>query len=60
MKAFIQQNPCFVLKSAAGLSLKYWILPTLTSLINVEPTLTDFEKFHSPQKKIPPPRLLIS
>ena len=34
--------------------------PTLISLINVEPTLTNFEKFHPPQKKIPPPRLLIS
>ena len=33
---------------------------TLISLINVEPTLTNFEKFHPPQKKIPPPRLLIS
>ena len=27
---------------------------TLISLINVEPTLTDFEKFHPPQKKNPP------
>ena len=35
-------------------------LYTLISLINVEPTLTNFEKFHPPQKKIPPPRLLIS
>ena len=26
----------------------------------MEPTLTNFEKFHPPQKKIPPPRLLIS
>ena len=26
---------------------------TLISLINVEPTLTDFEKFHPPQKKSP-------
>ena len=33
---------------------------THISLINVEPTLTNFEKFHPPQKKIPPPRLLIS
>ena len=32
---------------------------TLISLINVGPTLTDFEKFHPPQKKIHPPRLLI-
>ena len=31
-------------------------LPTLTSLINVESTLTDFEKFHLPQKKIYPPQ----
>ena len=35
-------------------------IPTLISLINVEPTLTDFGKFHPPQNKIPPPRLLIS
>ena len=27
------------------------------SLINVGSMLTDFEKFHPPQKKIPPPRL---
>ena len=27
---------------------------TLTSLINVEPTFTDFEKFHPPQNKNPP------
>ena len=27
---------------------------TLISLINVEPTLTDFEKFHPPQNKNPP------
>ena len=27
---------------------------TLISLINVESTLTDFEKFHPPQKKNPP------
>ena len=27
---------------------------TLISLINVEPTLTDFEKFHPPQSKNPP------
>ena len=27
---------------------------TLISLINVEPTLTNFEKFHPPQKKNPP------
>ena len=33
---------------------------TLISLINVECTLTDFEKFHPPQKKIHPPGLLIS
>ena len=32
---------------------------TLISLINVESTLTDFEKFHPPQKEIHPPRLLI-
>ena len=32
---------------------------TLISLINVGPTLTDFEKFHPPQKKIHPPHLLI-
>ena len=38
----------------------FQILITLISLINVEPTLTNFEKFHPPQKKIPPPRLLIS
>ena len=30
---------------------------TLISLINVESTLTNFEKFHPPQKEIPPPRL---
>ena len=35
-------------------------LTTLISLINVEPTLTNFEKFHPPKKKNPPPRLLIS
>ena len=29
-------------------------VPTLISLINVEPTLTDFEKFHPPQNKNPP------
>ena len=35
-------------------------MATLISLINVEPTLTDFEKFHPPQNKNPPstPRLL--
>ena len=33
---------------------------TLISLINLESTLTDFEKFHPPKKKIPPPNLLIS
>ena len=38
----------------------FWKCSTLISLINVEPTLTNFEKFHPPQKKIPPPRLLIS
>ena len=27
---------------------------TLISLINVEPTLTNFEKFHPPQNKNPP------
>ena len=27
---------------------------TLLSLINVEPTLTDFKKFHPPQNKNPP------
>ena len=27
---------------------------TYISLINVEPTLTDFEKFHPPQKQNPP------
>jgi hypothetical protein len=32
----------------------------LISLINVESILTDFEKFHLPQKEIHPPRLLIS
>ena len=32
----------------------FWtILTTLLSLINVESTLTDFEKFHPPQKKSP-------
>jgi hypothetical protein len=30
------------------------VLLTLISLINVEPTLTDFEKFHPPQKQNPP------
>ena len=30
------------------------MLVTLISLINVEPTLTDFEKFHPPQNKNPP------
>ena len=37
-----------------------WDFHTLISLMNVEPTLTDFEKFHSPQNKNPPstPRLL--
>ena len=30
------------------------VLSTLISLINVEPTLTDFEKFHLPQNKNPP------
>ena len=29
---------------------------TLISLINVESTLTEFEKFHPPQKKIHPPQ----
>ena len=28
--------------------------PTLISLINVGPTLTDFEKFHPPQNQNPP------
>ena len=32
----------------------YIFLSTLISLINVEPTLTDFEKFHPPQNKNPP------
>ena len=31
-------------------------MDTLISLINVEPTLTDFEKFHPPQNKILPPQ----
>ena len=35
------------------------MLNTLISLINVGPTLTNFEKFNPPQKKIHPPRLLI-
>jgi hypothetical protein len=39
---------------------EWFFLPTLISLINVESTLTDFEKFHPPQKEIPPPHLLIS
>ena len=30
------------------------MVSTLISLINVEPTLTDFEKFHPPQNKNPP------
>ena len=30
------------------------VVSTLISLINVEPTITDFEKFHPPQKKNPP------
>ena len=29
-------------------------IPTLMSLINVGPTITDFEKFHPPQNKNPP------
>ena len=33
---------------------------TLISLIIVESMLTDFEKFHPPQKKIPPPQNLFS
>jgi hypothetical protein len=32
----------------------YMHILTLISLINVEPTLTDFEKFHPPQNKNPP------
>ena len=32
-----------------------FIFLTLISLINAGPTLTDFEEFHPPQKKIPPP-----
>ena len=35
------------------------LLHTLISLINVGPTLTVFEKFHPPQKKIHSPLLLI-
>ena len=34
-------------------------MDTLISLLNVGPTLTGFETFHPPQKKINPPRLLI-
>ena len=38
---------------------KFFFRYTLISLINVESTLTDFGKFHPPQKKIYPPHLLI-
>ena len=31
-----------------------FVVSTLISLINVEPTLTNFEKFHPPQKKKSP------
>ena len=42
------------------MSVSNILFHTLISLIKVEPRLTNFEKFHPPQKKIPPPRLLIS
>ena len=35
-------------------STLFYIQATLISLINVEPTLTAFEKFHPPQKQNPP------
>ena len=40
---YLEQNPVSIL-----------YLHTLISLINVGPTLTDFEKFHPPQNKNPP------
>ena len=58
-------SPCIEIKSESGdVTCKTanfdFGFSTLTSLINVEFRLKDFEKFHPPQKKIPPPRLLIS
>ena len=53
MNLFGDFSPLCGIASYLGASFKC-LQRTLISLINVEPTLTNFEKFHPPQKKNPP------
>ena len=59
MRVFFKETQLEIFYQDFAAKATVLVITTLISLINVEPTLTDFEKFHPPQKKIPPPRLLI-
>ena len=48
------QKCCLFLMNLNTSKAKFTQVSTLISLINVEPTITDFEKFHPPQNKNPP------